>query len=181
LFEKKETMDVIDQNSSMQKNEIKSLKHTIWRQLFLSLSVSLFLFLILFIYSSFKNDFGLFFISITLICVIIGATLFFIITRKYRLDLSNGRVIQEEEIVEDKIYKLDYEPGSRTFPINILSVLFVKKISQIEMREMHNYYIIVKGERIDIDENYFNTVEKGNPIIIRRAPNSGLFLGVEPL
>jgi hypothetical protein len=117
----------------------------------------------------------------TLIFVIIGTIVFFSITRKYRLDLKTGQVKQEKEIVDDKIYKLDYEPGSRTFPINIFSIIFIKKISQIEMKEMQIYYINVKGERIDIDKNDFERVEKVQPIIIRRTPNANLFLGVQTI
>ena len=174
-------MDTISQNNKLTEKETKFLKRTIWRQIFPSSTVTLFLFLIIFVYSSFSNNFGLVFISLAFLSVIIGAIVFFIITSKYRLDLKTGQVKQEKEIVEDKIYKLDYEPGSRTFPVNAFSIIHIKKISQIEMKEMHIYYIIVKGERIDIDKNDFEKVEKGKPIIIRRTPNSNLFLGLQTI
>lgn len=175
------TMETFNQNNKLTEKEIKFLKRTLWRQIFPSLTVTLFLFLILFVYSSITNNFGLVFISSTLIFVLIGTIMFYIITRKFRLDLKTGLIKQEKAIVEDKIYKLDYEPGSRTFPINIFSIIFIKKISQIEMKEMHIYSIIVKGERIDIDKKNFERIEKGKPIIIRRTPNSNLFLGVQTI
>jgi hypothetical protein len=174
-------METINQNSKLTVKEITFLKRTLWRQIFPSLTVTLFLFLILFVYSSLNNNFGWIFIFITLIFVTIGTIMFISITRKFRLDLKTGQVKQEKEIVDDKIYKLDYEPGSRTFPINIFSIIFIKKISQIEMKEMHIYYINVKGERIDIDKNDFERVEKVQPIIIRRTPNANLFLGVQTI
>lgn len=168
-------------NQKLTEKEIKFINRVFWRQTFPSLTVTLFLFLILFVYSSLNNLFGLVFIFLTMISVAIGIFVFFIITRKYRLDLKSGQVILEQEIVEDKIYKLDYEPGSATFPVNLLSVLFIKKISKLEMKEIHIYYINVKGERIDLDKNDFEKVEKGQPIIIRRTPNSNLFLGVQTI
>lgn len=174
-------METNNQNNKLTEKEIKFLKRTVWRQIFPSLTVTLFLFLILFVFSSINNNFGLVFISLTLVFVIIGIIVYFIITRKYRLDLKTGQVKQDKEMVEDKIYKLDYEPGSRSFPVNIFSIIFIKKIAQIEMKEMHIYYIIVKGERIDIEKNDFEKVKKGQPIIIRRTPNSNLFLGVQTI
>lgn len=172
-------MEPIIQNIKMLSEEIKFLKQTIWKQAYPSLTVTLFLFLILFVYSSLKNNFGLIIFSLTLIIVLFGIIVFLILTRKFRLDLKSGQIKQEIDIVEDKIYKLEYEPGSRTFPVNLFSIIFNKKISQIEMKEMHIYYIIVNGERIDIDKNNFEKVEKGKPIIIRRTPNSNLFLGLQ--
>lgn len=174
-------METNNQNNKLTEKEIKFLKRTLLSQIFPSLTVTLFLFLILLVYSSINNKFGFVFISLTVISVIIGTIVFFIITRKIRLDLKTGEVIQEKEIIEDKIYKLDYEPGSATFPVNFLSILFINKISQLEMKEVHIYYIKIKGERIDLDKNDFEKVEKGQPIIIRRTPNSNLFLSVETL
>lgn len=172
-------MKPIIENIKMLPEEIKFLERTLWKQVYPSLTVTLFLFLILFVYSSLKNNFGLIFFSLTLIFVLFGMILFLILTRKFRLDLKSGQIKHEKEIVEDKIYKLDYEPGSRSFPVNIFSIIFMKKISQIEMKEKHFYYIIVNGERIDIDKNNFEKVEKGKPIIIRRTLNSNLFLGLQ--
>ncbi|HOY32558.1 MAG TPA: hypothetical protein PKW80_11825 [Bacteroidales bacterium] len=174
-------METINQNNKLTEKEIKFLKRTLWRQIFPSLTITLFLFLIIFVYSSLNNNFGLVFISLTFSSVIIGTIVFLIITRKYKLDLKTGQVKQENEIVEDKIYKLDYEPGSRTFPVNLLSILFIKKISQTEMIEMHIFYIMVKGERIDLDKDDFQKAEKGQPIIIRRTPISNTFLGVQTI
>jgi hypothetical protein len=174
-------MNIINQNNRLSGKEIKLLKRTLWRQIFPSLTVTLFLFLILFVYSSTNNKFGLAFFSLILLFIIIGANIFLILTRKYILDLKSGLAKQEKEIVEDKICKLDYEPGSRSLPINLWSVVFIKKISQSEMKEMHICCIIVKGERIDIDQKDFERAKKGQELIIRRAPHSNLFLGVQTI
>ena len=138
----------------------------IWRQTFPSLTCVLFLFLIIFVYSSLNNTFGLPFILLTILSAIIGVVVFLIITRKYILDLREGQVKQIEEVVEDKVYKLDYEPGSRSLPITILSIFHLKKIAQMEMNEMHIYYIIVNGERIDLEKSDFERVDKGMSMYI---------------
>ncbi len=138
----------------------------IWRQTFPSLTCVLFLFLIIFVYSSLNNTFGLPFILLTILSAIIGVVVFLIITRKYILDLREGQVKQIEEVVEDKVYKLDYEPGSRSLPITILSIFHLKKIAQMEMNEMHIYYILVNGERIDLEKSDFERVDKGMSMYI---------------
>ena len=172
-------MDPINQNKKLTDKEIKVINRMIWRQTFPSLTCVLFLFLIIFVYSSLNNTFGLPFILLTILSAIIGVVVFLIITRKYILDLREGQVKQIEEVVEDKVYKLDYEPGSRSLPITILSIFHLKKIAQMEMNEMHIYYIIVNGERIDLEKTDFERVNKGMPIIIRRTFNSGIFLGLQ--
>lgn len=177
----KTMMDPINQNIKLSDKEIKFVNRTIRRQIFPSLTCVLFLFLIVLIYSSLNQSFGSLFILMTMLCAVIGVVVFLIITRKYRIDLKKGQIKQDEEVVEDKIYKLDYEPGSRSLPISILSIFLIKKIAQIEMKEMHIYYILVNGERIDIEKTDFESLEKGMPIIIRRTFNSGLFLGLQPL
>ncbi len=173
-------MDPINQNIKLIDKEIKFINRTIRRQVFPSLTCVLFLFLIVFVYSSLNKSFGLQFILMTILCAVLGVVVFLIITRKYRIDLKKGQVKQGEAVVEDKIYKLDYEPGSRSLPVSILSIFLIKKIAQMEMKEIHIYYILVNGERIDLEKTDFESVEKGMPIIIRRTFKSGLFLGLQP-
>jgi len=165
--------------SEMTKKDLKTLRQAIWQQVFPSLAIVLFLFLVVFIYSSINNNFRWMFIFTTCISIVLGLVIFLVITRKYRMDLKYRGVKFHKEIVEEKMYKLDYEPGSATVPVNFLSLLFFRKIFLREMKEMHLYYIVVQGERIYLDKNDYEKVEKGKPIIIRRLQNSNLFLGVQ--
>jgi hypothetical protein len=165
----------------MSKNELQILKKEYLNRIFPSTTIFLFLFLIIFIYSSFNNSFGLAFLLLTFFAVAVGTSYFYLITQKIRLDLKFRKVNLLTEIIEDKVYKLDYEPGSASLPVNLLSLLFLKKISKLKMKEMHIYYIVVQGEKIYVDKKDFEKAEIGKPIIFRRTENTQLFLGLEAL
>ena len=88
-------------------------------------------------------------------------------------------MLLEQEIVQQKVYKKDYEAGSAAIPVNLFSFLFIKKIAKMEMKELHICYLVVKDEIMHVDKSLFDKIEIGDTIIIRRAHNSKLFLGVE--
>lgn len=169
------------QFDQLNQKELKILRKACLRQFFPSLFAALFLFLILLIYSSLNNDFGWLFYSLLIASALAGITVFLFLTRKYRADSKSGNVKLIEEMVEDKVSRLDYEPGSATVPVNLLSALFYKKIFLREMKEVHIYYAIVGSERIDLCRADWDFLEKGQPIILRRAPKSNLFLGFNGL
>jgi hypothetical protein len=172
-------MGTIISEGTITDRELKILKREKWRKIFPSATVSLFLFLIVFIYSSIEDKFGLVFISLSILSILIGTIIFQFAVRNYNKDLKNKKVNLIQESVEDKVYKLDYEPGSATVPINLFSLLFFKQIFQREMKEVHIYYIVLQGEKIFIEENDFNKVFKDKPIVIRQTVNSNIFLGIE--
>jgi hypothetical protein len=161
--------------------DMKILTKDYLSKIFPSSGIFLFVFLIIFIYSSFNQNFGLQFFILTTFALILGIVIFYLITQKHRLDLKDKHVKLQNEIVEDRIYKLDYEPGSATVPVNLLSLFFFKKIFMREMKEMPIYYIVIKGERIYLDKTNFDRTEIGKPIKIRLTENTNIFLGLKTI
>ena len=163
---------------NMTANDLKKVRLDFFSKIFHSSVVTLFLFLIVFIQSSLKNSFGLSFTILTILILLIGTITFHFLTRKHRIDFKEKKVLLEPKIVEDCVYKVDYEPGSATVPVNLLSLLFFKQIFMRKMKEMHIYYIVVDGERIFLEKEEFEKTEKGKQIFLRKARKSELYLGI---
>ena len=164
---------------NMTVDDLKKLRLDFFSKILPSTAVTLFLFLFALVHASFKNVFGLTFTILTILTIIIGTLTFLYLTRKHRIDLKEKKVIHETKIIEDCVYKVDYEPGSATVPVNLLSLLFFKLIFMRKMKELHIYYIVVDGERIYLEKEVFDETEKGKQIIFRKAKHSGILLGVE--
>jgi hypothetical protein len=124
----------------MSKRDCKVIRMALLRTIFPSLSIALTLFLITFLLSIFVISYGSLFIILTLMSFIIGFVAFHILSSKLRKDLSAKKAILEKGIITSKTHKIDYEPGSVTFPVTILSFL-TPKIFKREMKEM-NIYIL---------------------------------------
>jgi hypothetical protein len=84
----------------------------------------------------------------------------------------------KNEFVEDKVYKIDYEPGSATLPINILSIFIFKTILNREMKKVDIYYIMIGGEKVYLTRPDFEKAEIGKPIVVKHTLNTKLFLGL---
>jgi hypothetical protein len=163
---------------NMTADDLKKVRLDFFRKIFPSSAVTLFLFLIVFIRASLKNSFELTFTILTILTILTGTITFYFLTKKHRIDFKVKKVQLEPIIVEDCVYKVDYEPGSATVPVNLLSLLFFKKIFMLEMQEMHIYYITVDGERIFLEKEEFEKTEKGKRIFLRKAENTQLYLGI---
>jgi hypothetical protein len=163
---------------NMTVEDLKKLRLDFFRNIFPSSVVTLFLFLIVFIQASLKNSFGLTFTFLTILTILIGTIAFHYLTRKHRIDFKEKKVLLEPKIIEDCVYKVDYEPGSATVPVNLLSLLFFKQIFMRKMKEIHIYYIVVDGERIFLEKEEFEKTEKGKQIFIRKAEQTELYLGI---
>lgn len=165
----------------MTEKELKTVRHAyLWKLLppailFLSLA------LVILIYTGLNRSSGLTTVLLIVSAFIAGSIFFFSTTRDYRLDLQLRKVSVQKAVVEAKKYKLDYELGSASIPVNLLSFLFIKKIVSREMKELHIYSIIAGGEIYYADKLSFDKIQTGNTISIRRANNSKLFLGIEAL
>lgn len=131
------------------------------------------------VYSSLNKSFGLYFYMFLFVSIFISWILFNFITRQLQADLKQKYVVLEQEVVQQKVYKKDYEAGSAAIPVNLFSFLFIKKIAKMEMKELHICYLVVKDEIMHVDKSLFDKIEIGDTIIIRRAHNTKLFLGVE--
>lgn len=166
---------------TMSEKELKMVRHSYLWKLLPPATLFLFLFLVILIYTGLNRNSGLTTILLTVSAFIAGNILFFSTTRDHRLDLQLRKVSIEKAVVEDKIHKLDYEPGSATIPVNLLSILFINKIASREMKELHIYSIIAGGEKYYTDKISFKKIETGSTILIRRAENTKLFLGIEAI
>lgn len=164
---------------NMTLEDLKKVRLDFFSKIFPSSVVTLFLFLIVFIYSSLNNNFGLTFILVVILSLLFGALTFIFLTKSHRIDLSRKEVFLESKIIEDCVYKVDYEPGSATVPVNLLSLLFFKQIFMRKMKELHIYYIVVDSERIYLEKEEFEKTEKGKQVFIRKAKHSGILLGIK--
>lgn len=165
----------------MSEKELKTLRHAYLWKLFPALTLFLFLALVILIYTGLNRSSGLVTLLLTVSAFLAGSLVFFFTTRDHRLDLQLRRVSVEKAVVEAKKHKLGYEPGSATVPVNLLSMLFIKKIASRKMKELHIYSIIAAGETYYTDKISFKKAETGSAILIRRAENTKLFLGIEVL
>ena len=165
---------------TMTETDLKKLRLDYLRNIFPSAMVSLVLILIILIYSGLNKNSALFILLSISLAFLVGFVVFILITRKHRLDLKLRKVSIERAVVEDKSFKLDYEAGSASLPVNLLSFIFIKKIAQREMKELHIYSVIVAGEKFFLDKINFDKTEIGGNILIRRTENTHLFLGFGP-
>ncbi len=163
----------------MTDSELKIIQKEKWRQIFPASMIFLFLFLILFIYSSLKNEYGTMFLVLLSFSLVISIISFLMLVRKYNEDLKIQKVDLIEKIVEDKVYKVDYEPGSASIPVNLLSLFFIKSLLKRKMKEVHLYYLVIEGEKLYIDQNQFEKAEVSKPIIIRQTSIAKVFTGLQ--
>jgi len=163
---------------NMSTKDLKKLRLDFYSKIFPSSVVTQFLFLIVFLNASLENSFDLIFTILTILAILSGAITFFVLTRKHRIDLKEKQVQLENKTIIERVYKLDYEPGSATVPVSLISILFFKKILMREMKELHIYYIIADDEKIYLDKEDFEKTEKGRKIFVRKAKQTGLYLGI---
>jgi hypothetical protein len=163
----------------MSEEDARMIKSDYMQKIFPSLAVSFFLFLIIFIHSSFSHQFGFVFLTLTILCILIGLFCFALLTKNHRYDLKLKGISLQEEMVEDKVYKIDYEPGSASVPVNMLSIIFLKTILNREMKKVDIYYIIIGGEKVYLTQSDFEKVEIGKQVIVKRTLRTKLFLGVQ--
>lgn len=169
-----------DTFENMTVEDLKKLRLDFFSKIFPSSVVTLFLFLIIFTHASLNKNFGFTFTILTALAILTGSITFIFLTKNHRIDLKEKKIRLENKYVEDCVYKTDYEPGSATVPINLLSLLFFKQIFMRKMKEKQIYYIIVEGERIDIKKEEFEKIEKGRHIFVKKANRTRLYLGINP-
>ena len=160
------------QNTSLIRDtEKKLLIKQKWSKLFPAATVFLALALVIFVLAIFKIGFGFEFAVLSFFALFTGIIIFILLTRKINEDLKNGRVNLIEKLVEDKVYKIDYEPGSASMPGNLFS--------NSEMRELHIYYVVLDGEKIYINKDDFEKAEINKPIFVRQTQIAKVFLGLQ--
>jgi hypothetical protein len=158
--------------------DYKKLKKEIWSKASFSVGIVLVIFLAAFLIAILGTGFGLLFFSISAVSIIIGLIIFLSITKKLRMDLISGKVKTVDRVLKDKCYRIDYEPGSATMPVTILSFLSLKIFNR-EMKQIDIYMAITEEEQFDITKDEFERIEIGEKIIIRRGYYSDLYLGIE--
>lgn len=158
--------------------EIRKLKRDYYSRLFPTGALLLFLILMVFIYSSLSNSFGFYFYLFITLSIIISYFLFHQITKNHRLDLKCKEVVLDNKNIDNLVYKVDYEPGSTTVPVNLISLLFLKSSFSQTMKEIHIYYIEIDGEKIYIDKEIFEKLKSEKMALIRKAKHTGLILDI---
>lgn len=163
----------------MTPKDLKILKRDYLSTIFPTIVIFLFIFLFVFIHSSLTKNFGIVFYTTTSVAFLLSIFFFVLKTKNHRLDLKHKSVLIETEMVENKVYKIDFEAGSSTVPVNVFSLLFFKQIFMAPMKQVHIYYILVNGEKFFLDKAGYEIAEIGKPILFRRTKHSRLFLGIE--
>lgn len=158
--------------------EIRKLKSDYYNRLFPNGALLLFLILMVFIHSSLSNSFGFTFYVFITLSIIISCFLFHQITKNHRLDLKFKEVVLDKKNIDNLVYKVDYEPGRTTVPVNLISLLFLKSIFSHTMKEIHIYYIEIDGEKIYIDKEIFEKLKSEKTALIRKAKHTGLILDI---
>jgi len=164
----------------MSKRDCKVIRMALLRTIFPSLTIALSLFLITFLLSIIAISYGSLFVILTLMSFMMGFVAFLILSSKLRKDLSAKKTILEEGIITSKTHKIDYEPGSVTFPVTILSFL-TPKIFKRDMKEMNIYSVLIGNMKFELTKEDYDKAEEGKEIYIKRALYSNLFLGLEKL
>jgi hypothetical protein len=173
-------MDKAGENEyELNESDRKVVMKNLLNQVFPSLAITLLIFLVNLIYSGLNHSFGLLFVFLTGIAIFSGVIAFLLLSKKYRSDLKINTV-KFEEVKVDKInYRVDYEPGSASMPVNIFSFLF-PKIYNRAMKEIHIYEIMINGELFYIEKEEYNMIREGATVSIKRAFHSNLYLGIIP-
>jgi len=162
----------------MIKNDFKVIRTALLMKVFPSTTIALSLFFITFLLSIFAISYGSLFIILTFLSILAGIVAFFILTSKLRKDLSTEKTTYEKGIITNKTHKIDYEAGSVTMPVTILSFL-TPKIFKREMKQINIYSVSINNMKIELTQEDFDNVEEGKEIHIKRAFYSYIFLGLE--
>jgi hypothetical protein len=113
-----------------------------------------------------------------LVSVGVGLYIFYITSKKLRYDLKTGEIKKITKILINKDLKIDYEPGSATMPVTILSFL-TPKIFKGEMRQVNIYKAWTDEGEFLITKEEFEKINVNDKILVRRGYHSDLFLGIE--
>ena len=158
--------------------EKKKVQKDLLSKVFPALTLTLFLFLIVLLIAALKINFGILFIILSLLALIIGVLIFIVISKKLRQDLKINKVKLITGLVKDKKHRIDYEAGSATVPVTIWTLLTPKVLFR-EMKQLDIYTAWINNEKLDLVKEDYNKVEVGEEVIIRKAYFSDIYLGLE--
>ncbi len=162
----------------MSKKECKVIRNALLSKIFPSVAIALSLFFITFLLSIFAISYGSLFVILTIISILAGIVAFFILTGKLRKDLAIKKTSFEKGIITNKTHRIDYEAGSVTMPVTILSFL-TPKIFKREMKQINIYTVQINNMILELTKEDFAKAEEGKEIYIKRAIYSKIFLGLE--
>jgi hypothetical protein len=156
----------------------KIIRKELYCKVFPALTIALFSFLIDIFIAIFNIGFEILFFTLMFLSIIIGLIAFLIFTKSLRKDLKSKVIRLDFGVVTKKTHRVDYEPGSATMPVTILSI-FTLKIFVREMKQVDIYSASINDEDFDLIKEDYEKTEIGGKICIRKAYQSGLFLGLE--
>jgi hypothetical protein len=159
-------------------DERKVIRKELYSKVFPSLTITLFIFLIIIFVAIFNIGFEILFITLSFLSLIIGLLAFLIFTKSLRKDLKSNVIKLDSGVVTKKEHIVDYEPGSATLPVTILSI-FTLKIFTREMKQVDIYTACINNEIFDLKKDDYEKTEIEGKICIRKAYHSGLFLRLE--
>lgn len=165
-------------DNDMTIDERKTIRKELLRKVFPSFTITLFIFHIIVFVAIFITGFEMLFFALSLISIIIGLLSFLIFTKSLRNDLKSNIIRLDSGVVIKKDHRVDYEPGSATMPVTLLSI-FTLKIFTREMKQIDFYTACIDDEIFDLDKSDYEKTEIGEKIWIRRSYHSGLFLKLE--
>jgi len=164
----------------MNTEDRNAIRKEMYSKIFPSLTITLLLFLIIIFVAIFNVGFGLLFITLMVLSIIIGLIFFLIFTKTLRKDLQLNVIKLDPGVVTKKDHRVDYEAGSATMPVTILSI-FTLKILTREMKQIDIYSATINDENIDLNKIDYDKIVIGETIGVRKAYHSGLFLSLDKI
>jgi len=158
-------------NEPLTKEDIKSLKYECRPGILISIGI-----FVMSILASMANDMlntrkillnGFLNIYVAvLLFLIVASVLGLLIIRKFITDIRRGEKLVVKAIIQKKVSKVDYEPGSGSL------------VGQ-EMKAYEAYSIQIEGILYPVESEFFSKANEGDEVLMHIAPRSEYLLKIE--
>ncbi|MGA3014947.1 MAG: hypothetical protein ABSD71_13045 [Bacteroidales bacterium] len=118
----------------------------------------------------------IFILIIDLLILIFGYLICFFMNKGFTNDLKSNKKKDKIERIVRKEEIIDYEAGSGTLDIPILSNLF-PKLFRRAMRPIKILYLVIDNNRYPVDESFYNSVNEDELVIMYYSEYSETLLG----
>ena len=118
-----------------------------------------------------------FFLLIDLAVALFAGLVFYLGTRKFKLDIQEDHKLVKRDRVQRKEAFISHETGSGTLYIPVLGNLFPKLFS-IKMKSNNRYYLIISNTRYRVEEELYHAVNEGDFVDFHFTAVSNLRLSI---
>ncbi len=111
------------------------------------------------------------------ITITMSLLVLYLVNRKHNLDIRNGQKYLKPAKLVDKEKFVSYEAGSGMLYIPILADIVPKWWGQ-KMRPANKYYFIIDGEKHEVDEDTYNSVDPNDEVMMNDTTSGKNLLGI---